>query len=238
MGSAEPYGLARGGVYEAVPAAYLDGPAAAGLVLGFAAMAMAQAPGGALCLVGPGAEEFGAPYAPGLQRLGMDPSRLLFARARTSAEAMAALEEAARTPGLSAVFGLAPARVEEAAGRRLQRAAEAVGAFVALWRPFGAPVLSGARGRWLAAAAPSVRPAFAEEAGLRGRAAPPGPFRAKVQAQKGRSLEEDQIWEWRDAAHGFYRIAVVDRAAARDHEDGRRRSWRDQEWWGAEAGCG
>lgn len=112
-GPALPDGLARGCVYEAAPTAYFDGPAAAGLALGLAALAMAQASGGAFVLLGPGGEEFGMPYAPGLQRLGVDPGRLLFARARTAAEAFAALEEAAHTPGLSAVMGCAPKRVEE-----------------------------------------------------------------------------------------------------------------------------
>jgi protein ImuA len=209
LGEAQAPTLARGAIHEAQPSAYLDGPAAAGFALAITARAMAQAPGGALILVAPGGGDFGAPYAPGLKRWGLDPARLLFARAKTTQEALAALEEAARTPGLSAVTGFLPARIDEAAARRLQRASEAAGAFVALWRPFGASGVSGARSRWRVAAHASAAPPWAQAAGLSGRAVPPGAPRLRVAAQKGRAMGEEQIWEWRNATHGFCLSAAV-----------------------------
>jgi protein ImuA len=206
LGAGDMPALARGCAHEVVPAAYLDGPAAAGVALMLAARAMAQTRGGMALVWGPGAGEFGAPYAPGLAVLGLDLKRVLFVRPRTPAETLSALEEAARTPGLSAVAGFAPGRLGLSAGRRLSRSAEEGGVFVCLWRGFGVAPLEGARTRWRVGAAASAAADWA--AGL-GAQAPPGPVRVRVAALKGRCLERDMVWEWQGATHGFHSFAPV-----------------------------
>ncbi len=206
LGAQALQGLARGAVHEASPGAYLDGPAAAGFALMLGARAMTQTPGGVVIVWGPGAGEFGAPYAPGLAAFGIDAGRALFVRTRTPTQTLAALEEAARTPGLSAVIGCAPARLAQACGRRLARAAEEAGAFMCLWRGFAACPLEGARTRWRVAAAASVPPLWAASLGAR---APPGAARFSVAALKGRSLGQEAIWEWQGATHGFHPSPAV-----------------------------
>jgi protein ImuA len=95
-------------------------------------------------------------YAPGLAACGLPPERLLLAHARRRADALWAMEEAARSGALAAVVG----EVEGAdltAGRRLQLAAEAGGTLtILLVRRSGAGLAtpSAATTRWRVAAAP------------------------------------------------------------------------------------
>ncbi|HWF01693.1 MAG TPA: protein imuA [Caulobacteraceae bacterium] len=104
-------------------------------------------------------------YAPGLAGLGFPAERLIQVRVRTDAEALAALEEALASHGVT----VAVAEVETAdltAGRRLQLACETTGAtgFCLTRRPFGGPAQreqsgsangSAAATRWRIAPAPS-----------------------------------------------------------------------------------
>jgi protein ImuA len=66
-------------------------------------------------------------YAPGAAGLGLDPARLLFVAVRRDADALAAMEDALRAPGVAAVVGEV-ARLDLTAGRRLQLACERTGA--------------------------------------------------------------------------------------------------------------
>jgi protein ImuA len=99
-------------------------------------------------------------YAPGLSALGLPAQQLIFVRTDDDAQVLAALEDAARTPGVRVVVGEADA-VSLIAGRRLQLACEINGATVILVerRPYGGP--AGRRDeaspstRWRVAPAPS-----------------------------------------------------------------------------------
>jgi protein ImuA len=205
--------LARGATHEVVGDDYLDGPAAAGFALCVCARALVSHPGVLVWVSAPGSFDFGAPYGAGWARLGLDPGRVLFVRAPDLAQAQGAMEEAARTPGIAAVFGVLGARVSGTVGRRLQLAAETGGGFVTVWRPAGAQALAGVRSRWGVSGLSSAVPAWAQEAGLKGRALPPGPSAFRLTPLKGRTQERPIAAEWRNATDGFYPIApLVDRA--------------------------
>jgi protein ImuA len=100
-------------------------------------------------------------WAPGLAGLGFPAARLIQVCARDEAEALAVMEDALATVGVSAVF----AEVEAAdltAGRRLQLACEKRGAtgFLIRRRPYGGQARREATGsaaatRWRVASAPS-----------------------------------------------------------------------------------
>jgi protein ImuA len=103
-------------------------------------------------------------YAPGLAFLGFPADRLIQVCARDQAEALAVLEDALATAGVSAVVGEVEP-VDLVAGRRLQLACEKRGAtgLVLYRRPYGGSA-RGARGpsgsaaatRWKIAAAPAA----------------------------------------------------------------------------------
>ena len=77
-------------------------------------------------------------HAPGLQRLGVDPARLILVRTTTEAETLGVVEDSARTPGVAVVVAEAD-RLDLTASRRLQLACEARGVTVFMLRrlPFG-----------------------------------------------------------------------------------------------------
>ncbi len=77
-------------------------------------------------------------YAPGLSSLGFPAQRLIFVRAADDDEVMAAVEDAARSPGVSVVVGETDS-IGLVAGRRLQLACATHGATALLIerRPFG-----------------------------------------------------------------------------------------------------
>ena len=97
-------------------------------------------------------------HAPGAAALGLRPDRLLFVQAGDDAEALAALEDALRTPGVAAAAAEVD-RLDLVAGRRLQLACERGGTgFVVRRRLFGRPhkeAVSGAATRWRVSPAPS-----------------------------------------------------------------------------------
>jgi protein ImuA len=203
-------------VHEAAPAAYFDGPAALGFLFSLAVRRLASAPG-ALIWIAAGAAgfDFGEPYGPGLAGVGLDPQRLRIVRVRETAQVLSAAEEAARLPGLGVVVcALGPA-IDGGAARRLQLACEAGAALCLVWRPVRSAPLAGARTRWRIAAASSPRPTWAEEAGLQGRAVPPGDAAWRAELLRGRNGAETFTLEWAHATHGF-RLAdpVADRSLA------------------------
>ncbi len=161
--------LPAGALAEVRPATYPDGPAALGLMVALAAGAARTRPGPVIWRDPPRAAGFdwGTLYGPGAQALGLDPERLILLAARREADALWALEEAARAPGVAAVCAVLTGSDAPLAGvRRLQLAAESTGVFLLTARPADAPALPGARTRWTVASAPSapvvgVKPAAA-----------------------------------------------------------------------------
>jgi len=152
-------------------------------------------------------------WAPGLAGLGFPVERLIQVCARDEAEALAVMEDALATVGVSAVFGEVEA-VDLTAGRRLQLACEKRGAtgFVIKRRPFGGTGRKEAAGsvaatRWRAASAPSQPPA--DEFGL----GSPRFAVALERSRGGRSgswiLEADQAYSWEagDVAHPLRLVA-------------------------------
>jgi protein ImuA len=100
-------------------------------------------------------------WAPGLLGLGFPAEKLIQVCARDEADALAVMEDALATVGVSAVFGEVEA-VDLTAGRRLQLACEKLGAtgFVIHRRPYGGMARREAAGsaaatRWRIASAPS-----------------------------------------------------------------------------------
>jgi protein ImuA len=106
-------------------------------------------------------------HGPGLAAHGLDPDRLILARATRDADILWAVEEGLRTPGLAAVVGEVGC-LPMVAGRRLQLAAEHTGvtAFVLRrWHTGAAAAAererpSAAVTRWRVAALPSLPPAL------------------------------------------------------------------------------
>lgn len=144
-------------------------------------------------------------YAPGLAALGLPPERLLVVRALKPAQALWAIEEAVRCPGLAAV--LAETRgLDFTAARRLQLAAGQSGVtLVALNRgpPVGVAVT-----RWKVATAPS----------LGGEGVGAWRWRVALARCRGRGLGEGEgewVVEWDDATRDFrLAAAAADRPAA------------------------
>jgi protein ImuA len=129
-------GLARGGLHEIAQAhaTGADAGAASGFVIALLARLAAEAAGAVLwCLARPGLYEVGLPYGPGLAAYGLDPARLILARARRPAEVLWAMREGLEAGPLMAVVGEVDA-LDLAASRRLQLAAEASGVSAFLLR--------------------------------------------------------------------------------------------------------
>jgi protein ImuA len=87
--------------------------------------------GGELVVVGDSAHQF---YAPAALALGIAPQQLVILRPTNEADAMWALDQALRCPGVAAVWAHLP-RLAERDFRRLQLAAEEGGALGLLGRP-------------------------------------------------------------------------------------------------------
>ncbi len=154
-------------------------------------------------------------WAPGLAGLGFPPERLIQVCVRDEAEALAVMEDALATAGVSAVLGEVEA-VNLTAGRRLQLACEKRGAtgFVIKRRPYGGTARAEAAGsvaatRWRIAAAPS-EPAPGEP----GLGAPR--YRADLERCRGGRtgawiFEADQAYSWEaiDVAHPLRLVAEL-----------------------------
>jgi protein ImuA len=148
-------GLARAGVHELLPerTAWDDGPAA-GFALALAGRLMAATQGPVLWIA-----RRGDLYAPGAPGFGVDPDRLLSARAGDDAGVLWAMEEALRCPELAGVVGEI-GQLDRTAARRLQLAAEAGGVMgLTLLRrrvvPRGRQDSSAAATRWRVGARPA-----------------------------------------------------------------------------------
>lgn len=151
-------------------------------------------------------------YAPGLAALGFPAQRLIFVRAADDAEVLAAVEDAARSPGVAVVVGEADS-IGLVAGRRLQLACATHGATALLIerRPFGGEAAprdaASPSTRWRVAAAPS-RPDI-EGFGL---GAPC--WRVALERCRG-GRPGEWIIEMKEEDHGPYPLRVV--AELADH---------------------
>jgi protein ImuA len=98
-------------------------------------------------------------YAPALAALGLDPARLIVARARTETDRLWVFEEGLRTKGLAAAVAELEKPLDLSGSRRLQLAAEKGTTGFALRLDGGEAAASAVETRWRIAAAPSVPPA-------------------------------------------------------------------------------
>jgi protein ImuA len=165
-------GLKRGALHEVTVAEAGDGACAFLFTLALAA----RAGGGKPCLVvmeAALAREIGAPDGHGLAAHGFDPARLLLVRAEQPRQALWALEEGARCPGLGAVvagFARLPRLYDLTLSRRLTLAARDSGvtALLAILAEGGAEarLSSAAQTRWRVRARPGRRGLAGEPVGL------------------------------------------------------------------------
>lgn len=197
-------GLEAGALHAAQAQTYLDQPAAMGLLLAFAARALAARPGALVWVRGPKATDFGAPYGPGLAGFGAASPRTLHVRAATFKDALWSAEEALRSAGAAAVLLEAGAGLSITAARRLQLAAEAGGG---LGLALGASL--GARTRWTVTAAPSAAPDWAQGQGLPAILVPPGAARWTARMSAGGRPERALVLEWRHETHRFHSVAAL-----------------------------
>lgn len=218
-------GLMRAALHEIYAAEVADLAAATGFALGLA-LRTGQADGGAQEAA---AErpilwarqdfvdaEAGRLHAPGLNELGLDPSRFLLVRARDGEGVLRAGAEAARCPALGAVliepWG-EPRPFDLTASRRLALAAEGSGVPVLLLRVAAAEAPSAARTRWQVRALASR----ALEANAPGAPA----FAVRLLRQRGGAAEREWRVEWDRDRRTFAERSLFDRpdrlASRTDH---------------------
>jgi protein ImuA len=202
-------GLALGGVSEFVPAAFMDEPASITFALACAAAALDQRAGD-LVVVDDGthARTWGRLYGPGLQGLGIDPSRLLMVTTSSPASTHACLEDCARTMGLAGVLAFAgpKAGFALAGARRVQLAAEQGQSLVILVQSLRTTRFAPAFARLQIAAAPSRGRV------LRGASLPePGRPAWTVTLERARSGARPQTFEleYDYATHRLYQPATL-----------------------------
>ncbi len=151
-------GLALGGVSELVPAVFMDEPASISFGLACAAAAMSQRSGDLVVLHdGSHARSWGTLYGPGLQGIGLCPSRILLICAPDAKRFQACLEDCARTTGLAGVLALAGGKsgFHLAGARRVQLAAEQSQSLVLLVQSLRTITFAPARARLRVASSPS-----------------------------------------------------------------------------------
>ncbi|HJR55224.1 MAG TPA: hypothetical protein VJ798_01485 [Rhizomicrobium sp.] len=147
-------GLACTRLHEIVPANVFQLGAAAGFAVGVAGSAHRQ---GTLVWIQQGlaAPEGGVPYGPGLELFGIAPSRFLLVRTATLKDALWAMEESLRCPGVGTVLTeLSGAGGDLTATRRLNLVAEAHGVLPLLLRHQPLAGTSACATRWRVASLP------------------------------------------------------------------------------------
>lgn len=207
-------GLAPHGLHELKPAA--AGDAAAAQAFAMALLARRLGPGEArhksLLWVAPWRDiaEGGWPYGPGLQQLGLDPTRLILVETRRDSDALWAIEEGMRSGALAGVLG-SVSRLSLTAARRLSLAAGTHATPALVLTPAAIQGLPVAMSRWrIAAGAGASHPL---EPGLPGRLR----FTLALERCRGRECGRTWIVEWSDASFRF-RVAapLADRASRPD----------------------
>lgn len=216
--------LGEPGLHELKPASYGDMPAAIGFALGLLRLqCQAAARRGEVsllwCLTETQLKEWGAPYAPGLIRFGLDPGALLVVKTRTAKDAAWVLEEALKSGALAGLLG--QAEIERPVmARRLGLAAKQ-GGLPLLLLPGDAAAggLPGSLTRWRIAAESSP------PSSLDGRA--PGAFAVRLALERAPGNPPQRSWrlEWhkligeaqQERQHATYRFRLApplaDRAA-------------------------
>jgi protein ImuA len=155
-------GLACGVLHEVSAASYGDEPAALAFLLALASLALQAKPGLVIVVLSQWAcAEWGRPYGHGLDRLGVDPSRLMLVEAHTDKEALWSLEEILRSRAQPAmVAGALASRPDLTASRRLNLAAAALAIPLALAFHAKARGESAAATRWRIGTIPASRDRF------------------------------------------------------------------------------
>ena len=155
-------GLACGVLHEVSAASYGDAPAALAFLFALTSMALQAKPGLAMVVLSQRAcAHWGRLYGHGLDRLGVDPSRLMLVEAATDKEALWGIEEILRSGVQPAMVAGALARpVELTASRRLNLAAAALAIPLALASPAKAGGESAAATRWRIGTIPASRDRF------------------------------------------------------------------------------
>ncbi len=157
-------GLARCALHDISPAAPIHLGAATGFALALAALS-SRASGGrreTLFIQTDMARfESGAPYGIGLDLFGLTSRRLLVLRARRPIDALFAMEEALKCPGIGSVIAELPDDAADlTATRRLSLAARTHDGIGLLLRHRSTSAPSAAMTRWEVAASPGPRDAF------------------------------------------------------------------------------
>jgi protein ImuA len=153
--------------------------------------------------------EAGHPFGAGLARFGLDPSRLIFIRARRAEDALWTLEEGLRCTGLAAVLAViraSPHALDLTASRRLALRAAAHGVTGLLLRQASAAEPGAATTRWRIGPQPAaVTDGFAE--GI-GRPA----WRAELEKNRLGPVGRFDL-EWDHARSSFVQSAATDTVA-------------------------
>jgi protein ImuA len=152
-------GLASGALHEVAPAAGGDMPTAFGFV---AALLGRMPPGRPILLVSSpkGLADYGRPHAHGLNRLGLDPARVILVETADERQALWAMEEALRSAVPAAVAGVIGTELDLRTSQRLHLAAGDSGRLLVLLPPAGAAGSSAAVTRWRVSAAAAARDRF------------------------------------------------------------------------------
>jgi protein ImuA len=202
--------LKRGGLHELSPETYRDAPAA--LAFALAVIAAQSRPRDLVlwCLTKAAAREWGRPYGPGLQAIGLDPSLVLIVEARTVEDAAWALEEGLKSRALSAALAQAEIKAPLAA-RRLSLAAQAARTPCLLLSNHRQAGLPGTLTRWRIAARESAALPFDVHA-------PGAPsWQLTLERCRGEAPGRSFIVEF---SHGSFRLNLSAAASDRAPEPG------------------
>jgi protein ImuA len=190
-------GLAFGALHEVGPAGKSELPAA----FGFVAAILGRMPAGMVLVITTRKHaHWGWPHGHGLNRLGLDPTRITLVETATEFEALWAMEEALRSGTPVAVAGMIGARLDLKTSQRLSLAAGNSGLPCVLMRPAGPADPSAAVTRWSIGAAPAARDRFGLVTG----------FRWRVRLERCRNGRVGEwVMEFDHAAHRFSLAAAL-----------------------------
>jgi protein ImuA len=153
--------------------------------------------------------EAGHPFGPGLARFGLDPSRLIFIRARRAEDALWTLEEGLRCTGLAAVLAViraSPHALDLTASRRLALRAAAHGVMGLLLRQASEAEPGAATTRWRI----RPQPAAATDGFTEGIGRPA--WRAELEKNRLGPVGSFDL-EWDHAQSSFVQSAAADPVA-------------------------
>lgn len=207
-------GLIKNALHEVRPFDPQDGPAATAFLLGLAAR-LSYGDAGTIVWVRAQeiVREWGLPYAPGLARFGIPPSRILFIHPRTEQEALWCVEEAVQARGVALTIGdIDGAKFDLTASRRIHLMAEKVGRPVLMARGSRWRGATAALTRWAIKAASSGVPDYSARSPVKGIGNPR--WVVDLERAKGGRPGSFHV-EWNHETHRF-RVAapLADRPAA------------------------